>query len=211
MRLRFGLAAAISILVCAPAAAAPPRTIMISPNDYPADVRPGDRLLRVRVRYELGPDGRITSCRVERSSGQPSIDSESCRLLEQRARFRPDPGYQRGSLQLHWQSEAALANANPRGAPIPVSLHDEISFADYPPEALRRNQSGMVEYSVDVSTSGVPLACTVTQSSGSEALDRRTCDIVMRRSAFIAASDGAGGRRGGVYRSRIRWIAEVQD
>ncbi|MEA3031578.1 MAG: hypothetical protein QOJ53_551 [Sphingomonadales bacterium] len=195
-------------LAAAPAAAQPSRTITISPNDYPDEVRPGEDGLRVRVRYELGTDGRFVACEVTRSSGQPAIDAASCRLLQERARFRPERGLTRGSLDLRWLGASAAARVNPRGAPIPVSLHDEISSADYPPAALRRNESGTVAYAVEVSASGVPLACTVPQSSGSEALDRRTCEIVMQRSAFIPASDGAGRRARGVYRSRIRWVME---
>lgn len=200
-------AAFLIVLIAAPAGAQTSRTLWISPNDYPADVRPGERALTVRVRYELGDDGRVVACRVARSSGQPSIDAESCRLLQQRARFRPERGQRRGTLQLNWQGAAALPRAAPRGAPIPVSLHDEISVADYPPDALRANRSGTVVYSVDVSMHGVPLSCTVVESSGTEALDRRTCEIVMQRGAFIPASVGPDGRGGGVYRSRIRWVS----
>lgn len=198
--------AACCILACAPAAAQPPRTINISPHDYPGDVEPGERSLRVQVRYALGPDGRFAVCEVTRSSGRPSLDAASCRLLRERARFRPERRSMRGRLEITWLGEAARG-LNPAGAPIPVSLHDEISSDDYPPAALSRNESGLVQYDVDVSASGVPRRCTVTRSSGSEALDRRTCDIVMERSAFIPASNGAGGRAAGVYRSRIRWRA----
>jgi TonB family protein len=197
-------AVALFALSCAPASAQPPRLINISPYDYPSDVQPGARSLRVEVRYELGPDGRFALCAVTKSSGQPSLDAASCRLLQQRARFRPERRTRRGRLELNWMGEAGRA-LNPAGAPIPVSLHDEISSDDYPPAALSRHESGLVEYDVDVSASGVPRRCTVTQSSGSEALDRRTCEIVMERSAFIPASNGAGGSAAGVYRSRIRW------
>jgi TonB family protein len=193
-----GLAAAV------PAAAQAPRIINIPPYEYPADVAPGPDPLNVQVRYELGDDGRFTLCEVRRSSGHPSIDAASCRLLQERARFRPERGTRRGTLRLHWLAMGG-DSLNPPGAPIPVSIVDEIFDADYPTEALRRNESGRVTYAVEVSASGVPLRCTIAETSGSAILDRRTCEIVMERSAFIPASNGRGGSARGVYRSRIIW------
>jgi len=203
-------AAAVAFLAAFPAAGQTTRILTISPNDYPESVRLGPTL-HVRVRYQLGDDGRFTQCEVQRSSGEPRIDDASCQLLRERARFRPEHGMMRGSLQLDWLGEEAIPNANPRGAPIPISLIDELSSEDYPPDALRRNQSGLVNYSVTVSDSGVPRQCTVPETSGSAALDRRTCEIVMERSAFIPASDGAGSHRSGVYHGRIRWVADQDD
>ena len=46
----------------------------------------GARVL-VAIRVQL--DGRATDCRVNASSGVPEIDSETCRLVESRLRFRP--------------------------------------------------------------------------------------------------------------------------
>jgi TonB family protein len=202
---RLTVAACLAVIAM-PAVAQAPRRINISPFDYPADVAPGGEALTVEVRYELGDDGRFATCAVTKSSGHPSLDAASCRLLQERARFRPERGTRRGRLELRWLNEASRG-LNPAGAPIPVSLHDEITSDDYPPAANARNESGTVSYDVLVSASGVPRRCTVSESSGSAALDRRTCEIVMERSAFIPASNGAGGSAAAVYRSRIRWIA----
>ena len=43
----------------------------------------------VRVIFTVLADGSVTGCRVDRSSGYPSIDSLTCRLIEQRFRYRP--------------------------------------------------------------------------------------------------------------------------
>jgi TonB family protein len=198
----FGLAAA------APAVAQAPRIIHIPAHEYPADVAPGEDPLRVQVRYELADDGRFSLCEVRRSSGHASLDAASCRLLQERARFRPEPGLRRGTLVLMWLA-ADPDSLNPVGAPIPVALQQEIFDADYPAEAMRRNESGRVTYDVDVSATGVPLRCTVSESSGSAVLDRRTCEIVMERTAYIPASNGAGGTARGIYRGSITWRLDV--
>lgn len=201
------VAAACTVLgltATAPAAAQAPRIISIPPHEYPTDVVPGPERLNVHVRYELGDDGRFAVCEVRRSSGHASIDAASCRLLQERARFRPERGTRRGTLRLQWLAMSG-DGLNPRGAPIPVSIVDEIFDSDYPQEALRRLESGRVTYDVEVSPTGVPLRCSISETSGSAILDRRTCEIVMERSAFIPASNGRGGSARGVYRSRITW------
>ena len=206
MRLRAGLALAGFALLAtsAPASAGPPRTIFIPPNNYPAGVQPGPERLRVQVRYELGDDGRFTLCEVLRSSGQAGIDAAGCELLRRRARFRPEPETRRGRLTLIWLEESAR-NSNGPGSPIAIALFDEIYDSDYPTEALRRNQSGRVEYEMAISATGVPQACTIVVSSGSEILDRRTCAIAMERSAFIPAANGAGDPTPGTFRAAITW------
>ena len=39
--------------------------------------------------YTVEPDGRATGCRITASSGSAELDSHTCRLIEQRFRFRP--------------------------------------------------------------------------------------------------------------------------
>lgn len=206
MRLRSGLAAALFLLVTAPASAQPLRSATVSAANYPADVRPGAEPLRVEIRYQLAPDGSVSGCDVTRSSGRPSIDAESCRILRERARFRPEPGAMRGRIRFDWLGEASLATGNPAGAPIALSAGMYLSVADYPREALARRESGTVEFDIHVSESGLPVRCVVTRSSGSAALDRHSCEVVMARLVFIPASDGSGGRSSGISRSRIRWV-----
>ena len=58
--------------------------------DYPRDVRrawPRGGRVYVAVRVQL--DGRATDCKVNRSIGIPQLDQWTCRLVEQKVRFRP--------------------------------------------------------------------------------------------------------------------------
>ncbi|MFL6858734.1 MAG: energy transducer TonB [Allosphingosinicella sp.] len=79
---------------------APPRTVeathpkanlqgLISEDDYPSSALRNEETGTVRVRLEVGSNGRVTSCSVTGSSGSSALDSATCRLLTSRARFTP--------------------------------------------------------------------------------------------------------------------------
>ncbi len=58
-------------------------------SDYPRAAMRAGAEGTVRVRYVVGTDGRVSGCRVTRSSGHPELDATTCRLIEQRFRYRP--------------------------------------------------------------------------------------------------------------------------
>ncbi len=41
------------------------------------------------VRFTIEASGRVSGCRISRSSGDAALDSTTCRLIEARFRFRP--------------------------------------------------------------------------------------------------------------------------
>ena len=60
----------------------------IQPSDYPQHLaNSGHR--RVSVTFTVTVTGRAAGCRVTRSSGIGELDGLTCRLIEQRFRFRP--------------------------------------------------------------------------------------------------------------------------
>ena len=62
----------------------------LTSRDYHSSIRrnwPRGGRVFVAVRVQL--DGRATDCKVNRSIGDPVIDAETCRLVEQKVRFRP--------------------------------------------------------------------------------------------------------------------------
>ncbi|MEP7130561.1 MAG: energy transducer TonB [Sphingomicrobium sp.] len=60
----------------------------IRPSDYPQHLaNAGHR--RVSVSFTVTVGGRAVGCRVARSSGIAEMDALTCRLIEQRFRFRP--------------------------------------------------------------------------------------------------------------------------
>ncbi|SKB57036.1 energy transducer TonB [Sphingopyxis flava] len=61
----------------------------IRDKDYP---RPAARAKvggEVEVRFTIEPSGQVSGCRVSRSSGDPLLDATTCRLIEERFRFKP--------------------------------------------------------------------------------------------------------------------------
>jgi TonB family protein len=98
--IRIGTRAACLLLAlaaaAAPAAHAPVRArsgailaTLFTVMDYPADaIRKGEQG-PVGFRLEVGADGRPAGCAVTASSGSASLDSTTCRLLIERARFEP--------------------------------------------------------------------------------------------------------------------------
>jgi protein TonB len=69
----------------------PPRHIKgrIKDRDYPEAAKAVGAQGAVQVRYTVQVDGRATNCRVLRSSGNAAIDAATCRLIQERFRFKP--------------------------------------------------------------------------------------------------------------------------
>ncbi|HEX9964463.1 MAG TPA: energy transducer TonB [Allosphingosinicella sp.] len=62
---------------------------LFSHEDYPADSVRNYEQGSVSFRLDISAEGRPTECLVVQSSGSISLDSTTCRLLMERARFRP--------------------------------------------------------------------------------------------------------------------------
>ncbi|PEQ13156.1 hypothetical protein B2G71_06795 [Novosphingobium sp. PC22D] len=58
-------------------------------NDLDRDLRRDRVGGDVGVRFRVETDGRVSACRVSRSSGDPRVDATPCPLIRERYRFRP--------------------------------------------------------------------------------------------------------------------------
>lgn len=58
-------------------------------SDLPEDALPLGEEAAVTVVFAVEASGSVTGCRVQRGSGYASVDSLTCRLIEQRFRYRP--------------------------------------------------------------------------------------------------------------------------
>lgn len=72
-------------------AATPARKVAgdIAPRDYPRAARRTRAEGVVAANLDIGADGRVTRCRVMRSSGNPDLDTTTCRLIRERFRYEP--------------------------------------------------------------------------------------------------------------------------
>ncbi|WNO52510.1 TonB family protein [Stakelama saccharophila] len=61
----------------------------IDDADYPPSARAARAEGAATVQFIVGTDGRAHDCTVMRSSGNAALDATTCRLIEQRYRYRP--------------------------------------------------------------------------------------------------------------------------
>jgi TonB family protein len=80
-----------------------------------------------------------------------------------------------------------------------------ITSADYPPMALALKVSGSTLFQLTISTKGKVLYCSILVSSGSQGLDKNTCDLIKLRSGFFPARDAKGRPTIGTYKNGVNW------
>ncbi len=81
----------------------------------------------------------------------------------------------------------------------------------YPPAAIRAQEQGRVVATVDIAASGAATACRATVSSGSTALDTKTCEIAMTSIKYVAALDARGRTVAGTFTLPVRWVLPRDD
>jgi len=105
----------------------------------------------------------------------------------------------------------ALALAMPTGAATPATRaaptfdRPPVSHDDYPAEALRAGQQGLVEVRLAVDARGKVTGCTILRSSGAPSLDATTCTLLQARAGFTPARDAAGRAVADTYDQKIAW------
>jgi protein TonB len=61
----------------------------VSDEDYPSTAVRNEEQGTTRFKLVVGPDGRVKECSVTSSSGSSALDSTTCKLMRQRAKFTP--------------------------------------------------------------------------------------------------------------------------
>lgn len=79
---------------------------------------------------------------------------------------------------------------------------------DYPVSALQTGQSGRVLVRIAVSPDGRATECAVIATSDNPALDRTTCDVVLRRARFTPALDANGQPTRAVVANVVTWLVQ---
>ena len=85
------------------------------------------------------------------------------------------------------------------------------STDDYPADAIRKEQQGLVSYRATVGIDGRVSQCEIVVSSGSASLDKATCQIIQRRARFSPARDQQGAPVEDHFDGRIRWVLPDPD
>jgi protein TonB len=87
-----------------------------------------------------------------------------------------------------------------------ANLGSYVSDADYPAEAIRREEQGVTRFRLIVSADGRVSDCAVTGSSGSTALDSATCRLMKSRARFSPARDSDGHPTTDTVANAIKWV-----
>ncbi|MEO1968319.1 MAG: TonB family protein [Sphingomonadaceae bacterium] len=80
-----------------------------------------------------------------------------------------------------------------------------VSNSDYRSEWARRDWTGRASFRLAISAEGRVTGCTITSSTGHEALDTATCALVAKRARFNPARGKDGEPVGGSYAGTIVW------
>jgi protein TonB len=104
----------------------------------------------------------------------------------------------------------APAPPGSRGKSVPRpdrSWDSWVTNADYPLDAWRAREEGMVQYDVAVDAQGKPAGCTITYSTATPALEAETCRLLLERARFQPAEDANGKPRASVWAGETVWQA----
>jgi protein TonB len=106
---------------------------------------------------------------------------------------------------------ALLALAAPQSSEAPPlrdiseRLAPLISAYDYPDEAIRNHEQGVVRFAVVIGINGRIKNCTIMESSGSRVLDAQTCKLIRQRARFTPVRDANGHPIEDTYAAAITW------
>ncbi len=177
----------------------------VSTIDYPSRALMERREGTTAFTLTVGVDGRVTNCDITMTSGSPELDQATCTNVVRRARFNPamdDDGNTvagKYSNRVRWQipasgSELTLGPPNssfPHGPLMIFHGQTKILDSEYPAEALQKNEQGRATLRLSIDAIGKVVDCAITQSSGSNTLDKKSCELAANW-VFEPAVDSEG-------------------
>lgn len=169
----------------------------------------------VGVALSITDAGLISACTMNKSSGVPALDAHACPHLVAKARFVPrmnKDGHNVPvainamidySLVLMMQTLASGPQPEPPPRAQPSA---EITFATFgiTPGTAKPPEASYISYRLAVDEMGVPKACLVRETTGSNVIDRQVCTGLLANARFKPArrKDGtamASEHWGGTY------------
>ena len=190
----------------------------VNTGDYPTLALKEEREGISAFRVTVGKDGRVTGCEITESSGHSDLDEATCANVTKRAEFFPAQD-KKGKVKIgtyanrvRWQipglssyaSGPSLMESYPY-APQPLSRAElRIAAEDYPASALVAGEQGTSVFTLDIDDTGKVEGCSITTSSGSLALDQRSC-VVSARWKFKPARDINGKPTPGKTKHSLVW------
>lgn len=193
-------------------------------DDYPASAMREEREGTTGFKLTVGVDGLPTQCEIISSSGHADLDTTTCRLIMERARFTPGRdknGKVVGgtySNRIRWQipeHDGSIAVAGfaideaqeswPRGPTPDDALIRIDPAAHYPAAARAAGEEGVVQMELGIDAAGRVTGCKVNESSLSSALDEAACALMRSDGKFSPALDSDGKPVRSVVATTFRW------
>jgi TonB family protein len=109
------------------------------------------------------------------------------------------------AMMRDWGFDPAVMRSLTRPATAIGGAAKWLSDRDYPLEAIQQGQQGSVLTRLVVGVDGRIAQCAVVESSGYPVLDKRTCEVLVKRVAYEPALNAAGEAVRGMTSIRIVW------
>ena len=112
------------------------------------------------------------------------------------------------SALLFWFAAAAASAAPAIATP---QLNELFTTDDYPAEALRRNQQGVVDARIKIDAGGAVIDCAIANSSGSKLLDSTTCAVIRSRAHYPPVADSDHPDLIRTDHAKIKWVIPLPE
>ncbi|WP_296611394.1 energy transducer TonB [Sphingomonas sp.] len=190
----------------------------IPQDGYPPAARASGEQGRVSFTLSIDETGRVSDCKVTKSSESPLLDETTCNFMTANGRFevprnkknKPTPS--KWSSSMMWKLETpppppeptgvtspATAAAPRAGSPVTPLQNPGSWVRDAEVPSAARKGRGTVSVRLDVAPSGMVSGCTIIKSDASPALNAATCAMFTRNGRFKPARDASGNPIASTY------------
>ena len=151
----------------------------------PQDIRLGFTVL-------VDAMGRVASCTVTSGSGNVQMDEIFCRSMQRYGRFNAALDRDGNPASGEYSNVFRISAPPPAPQIEDMGKVAQRAMADYPVEALKKDQQGTVSIRLAVSAEGKVTGCEITASSGHRILDEAACSSMRRYAIFKPALESDG-------------------
>lgn len=187
-------------------------------GDYPVKALQERREGISGFKVTVSSEGIVTDCTISESSGHADLDEATCANVTKRALFFPAQGKKgepvsgKYANRVRWQipimsssaSPSIVRESFPRPPQIIKALELRVEKEDYPESALAAGEQGTSGFMLDIDSAGKVSNCSITNSSGSSALDQKAC-VLAAKWSFEPARDIDGKPTFGKSKHMLNW------
>jgi TonB family protein len=163
-----------------------------------------------RIALTISSEGRVFGCKAVYTQPQVKMPLKICDLIMQRARYRSVGTASGQTVEAKDEltlvfNRRALELSNDFGGAQAIDPSGWITHNDYPTDAQRLGQQGLVIFGFGIGDDGRIGNCSVNVSSGYSNLDELTCKLMTRRARFKPPLDEAGRAQATRGRATFVW------